>query len=225
MRTGEHVGTDEGTGTNVEFWFEFASTYSYLSVMRIDGLTRASGLRIAWRPFLLGPIFRSFGWSTSPFLLQKEKGAYMWTDMERQCRKYGLPWRRPTEFPRRSVLPARVALLGVDQPWLLPFAQQVMLANFANDQDIASESVVRDVLERLGLPAEELLRAAQVDSNKARLRTATEEAQRRGVFGAPTFFVGEEMFWGNDRLEDALACAHAKAAIGMTALAEAKNSP
>ena len=80
-------------------------------------------------------------------------------------------------------------------------------------------------LERLGLPAEELLRAAQVDSNKARLRTATEEAQRRGVFGAPTFFVGEEMFRGNDRLEDALACAHAKAAIGMTGLAEAKNSP
>lgn len=219
------MSAEEGSGANVEFWFEFASSYSYLSMMRIDGLTRVSGLRIIWRPFLLGPIFRSFGWSTSPFLLQKEKGTYMWTDMERQCRKYGLPWRRPTEFPRRSVLPARVALLGVDQPWLLPFAQQVMLANFAHDQDIASESVVRDVLERLALPAGELLRAAQVDSNKARLRAATEEAQRRGVFGAPTFFVAEEMFWGNDRLEDALACAHAKAAIGMTALAEAKNSP
>jgi 2-hydroxychromene-2-carboxylate isomerase len=218
------MDADKRTGPNVEFWFEFASSYSYLSVMRIDGLTRASGLRIVWRPFLLGPIFRSFGWSTSPFLLQKEKGAYMWTDMERQCRKFGLPWRRPTEFPRLSVLPARVALLGVDQPWLLPFAQQVMLAHFAHDQDIASESVVRDVLERLALPAEELLRAAQVDSNKARLRAATEEAQRRGVFGAPTFFVGEEMFWGNDRLEDAVGCAHAKAATGMTALPEPKNS-
>ena len=97
----KHMGADEGTGTNLEFWFEFASTYSYLSVMRIDGLTRAAGLRIAWRPFLLGPIFRSFGWSTSPFLLQKEKGAYAWIDMERQCRKFGLPWRRPTAFPRR----------------------------------------------------------------------------------------------------------------------------
>ena len=210
------MGADKRTGPNIEFWFEFGSSYSYLSVMRIDGLARASGLRIVWRPFLLGPIFRSFGWSTSPFLLQKEKGAYMWTDMERQCRKFGLPWRRPTEFPRLSVLPARLALLGVDQPWLLPFAQQVMLANFAHDQDITSESVVRDVLERLALPADELLRAAQVDSNKARLRTATEEAQRRGVFGAPTFFVGEEIFWGNDRLEDAVGCAQAKAATEMT---------
>src|SRR5580700_2059289 len=172
----ELMGADERTRGNVEFWFEFASTYSYLSVMRIDALARDSGVRVIWRPFLLGPIFRSFGWSTSPFLLQKEKGAYMWTDMERQCRKFGLRWHRPTEFPRLSVLPARVALLGVDQPWLLPFAQEVMLANFACDQDIASESVVGDALERLGLPAAELLRSAQLDANKARLRMATEEA-------------------------------------------------
>src|SRR5580692_7882413 len=218
------MGADERTRADVEFWFEFASTYSYLSVMRIDNLARAAGVRIVWRPFLLGPIFRSFGWSTSPFLLQKEKGAYMWADMERQCRKFGLRWHRPTEFPRLSVLPARVALLGVDQPWLLPFAQEVMLANFARDQDIASESVVGDVLGRLGLPAEELLRAAQLDANKARLRTVTEEAQRRGVFGAPTFFVGEEMFWGNDRLDDAVACAHAVAGTGTTALMEPTKS-
>ena len=205
------MGQDVGTAASVEFWFEFASTYSYLSVMRIEGLARTSGVRIVWKPFLLGPIFRSFGWSTSPFLLQKEKGAHMWTDIERQCRKWGLPWRRPSEFPRLSLLPARVALLGVDEPWLPSFAQQVMLANFAHDQEIASEPVVRNVLERLALPAEELLRAAQSDSNKAGLRAATEEAQRRGVFGAPTFFVGEEMFWGNDRLDDALACARAGA--------------
>lgn len=203
------MGVEERAETNIEFWFEFASTYSYLSVMRIDRLARASRVHIVWRPFLLGPIFRSFGWSTSPFLLQKEKGTYMWKDMERQCQKTGIPWRRPTEFPRRSVLPARVALLGVDQPWLLPFAQQMMQANFVHDQDIASEAVVRNVLERLALPADELLHTAQLESNKAWLRSVTEEAQRRGVFGAPTFFVGNEMFWGNDRLEDALDCAHA----------------
>jgi 2-hydroxychromene-2-carboxylate isomerase len=204
------MGAEERTEINFEFWFEFASTYSYLSVMRIDSLTRGPGVRIVWRPFLLGPIFRSFGWSTSPFLEQKEKGAYMWKDMERQCQKLGIPWCRPTEFPRRSVLPARVALLGVDQPWLLPFAQQVMLANFARDQNIESEAVVRNVLERMALPADELLHAAQSESNKARLRAMTEEAQRRGVFGAPTFFVGNEMFWGNDRLDDAMNFAHAR---------------
>jgi 2-hydroxychromene-2-carboxylate isomerase len=224
MEKAKLTGADEATGANIEFWFEFASTYSYLSVMRVGNLARASGVRIVWRPFVLGPIFRAFGWSTSPFLLQKEKGAYMWTDMERQCRKFGLRWHRPTEFPRHSVLPARVALLGVDQPWLLPFAQEVMLANFARDQDIACESVIEDLLGRLGLPAQELLRAAQLNANKARLRTATEEAQRRGVFGAPTFFVGEEMFWGNDRLDDAVAFAHIRAAADTKALSEFEKS-
>ena len=192
---------------NLEFWFDFASTYSYLSIMRIEALIRPSEVRVLWRPFLLGPVFRSFGWSTSPFLLQKEKGSYMWKDMERQCRKLGLHWHRPSEFPRNSVLAARVALLGIDQPWLVPFVQQVMLANFAHDQNIGSESVMREVLDSLALPGEALISAAQADANKAALRNATEEAQRRGVFGAPTFFVGEEMFWGNDRLDDAVDCA------------------
>lgn len=100
-----------------------------------------------------------------------------------------------------------------------------MLANFAHDQDIASESVVRSVLERLALPAGQLLKEAQSDANKARLRTATEKAQRRGIFGAPTFFVGDEMFWGNDRLEDALECAGSTAAAGMTANANIMRSP
>jgi 2-hydroxychromene-2-carboxylate isomerase len=188
----------------LEFWFDFASTYSYLAMMRIAALVEGSDVQVVWRPFLLGPVFRSFGWSTSPFLLQKEKGDYMWRDMERQCRKFGLPWRRPSEFPRNSLLAARAALVGVDEPWFAPFAQQVMLANFADDLDIGSESILRDILDRLALPADALLGAAQADTNKAQLRMVTEQAQRRGVFGAPTFFVGKEMFWGNDRLDDAV---------------------
>ena len=76
----------------IEFWFEFGSNYSYLSVMRIEDAARRYGVRIAWKPFLLGPIFRALGMETSPFLLQKEKGAYVWQDMARQCRKYGLRW-------------------------------------------------------------------------------------------------------------------------------------
>jgi 2-hydroxychromene-2-carboxylate isomerase len=192
---------------NLEFWFDFASTYSYLSIMRIEALIRPSDVQVVWRPFLLGPVFRSFGWPTSPFLLQKEKGAYMWKDMQRQCRKLGLPWHRPSEFPRNSVLAARVALVGIDQAWLVPFMQQVMLANFAHDQNIGSESVMREVLDRLSLPGDALISAAHADANKAALRNATDEAQQRGVFGAPTFFVGEEMYWGNDRLNDAVDCA------------------
>ncbi len=93
----------------IELWFEFGSSYSYLSVMRIEQLAAGLGVTVQWRPFLLGPIFKSFGWSTSPFVVQTWKTEYVWRDMERECRKYGLAWTRPTAFPRTALLPARVA--------------------------------------------------------------------------------------------------------------------
>ena len=195
----------------IEFWFEFASNYSYLSVMRIEDAAAALGVTIRWKPFLLGPIFRSFGWNTSPFVLQKAKGDYVWKDMVRQCRKHGLPWVRPSTFPRSALLPLRVALVGADQGWGGAFCRRVMRLNFAEDRDIDSLPVVAHVLDELRLPAREILEAAQSAHNKARLRQQTEEAAARGIFGAPTFFVGDEMFWGDDRLDDALAwCARSR---------------
>ncbi|MBS0517257.1 MAG: 2-hydroxychromene-2-carboxylate isomerase [Proteobacteria bacterium] len=196
----------------VEFWFEFASNYSYLSVMRIEDEARRQGVRLIWKPFLLGPIFRALGMENSPFVEQKQKGAYVQRDMARQCRKYGLaPWTPPSVFPRLSVLPARIALLGADQPWIGAFSRAVMELNFAKDRDINAPDQLAPILAALGLPAADLLGRAQADSNKARLRQQTEEAGRRGIFGAPTFFVDEEMFWGNDRLEDAFQMAREKA--------------
>lgn len=191
----------------IDFWFEFGSNYSYLSCMRIEAAAAASGVRINWQPFLLGPIFRSLGWETSPFVLQKEKGAYVWKDMQRQCRKYGLPWRRPSRFPRRAVLPGRVALLGAREPWIGEFSRRIMMLNFAEDREIDSEAAVGGVLEALGLPAAALLRRAGGEEAKVGLRQQTERARALGIFGAPTFFVGDEMYWGDDRLADALAAA------------------
>jgi len=191
----------------LELWFELGSNYSYLTVMRIEELARRHGVKIIWKPFLLGPIFKSFGWDSSPFVLQKEKGAYTWRDMARQCEKYHLPWTRPSKFPRRTVLPARVALLGADEPWIGAYSKRLMQINFVEDRDIDTPEVVSEVLDGLGLPASDLLGEAQSDENKLRLRKQTDEARRRGVFGAPTFFVRAEMFWGNDRLEDALRLA------------------
>jgi 2-hydroxychromene-2-carboxylate isomerase len=176
-------------------------------VMRIEELARQHGVAIIWKPFLLGPIFKSLGWDSSPFVLQKEKGAYIWRDMVRQCEKYHLPWTRPSTFPRRTVLPTRVALLGADEPWIGAYSKQLMQINFVEDRDIDTPEAVSEVLDGLGLPASDLLGEAQSDENKLRLREQTDEARRRGVFGAPTFFVGAEMFWGNDRLEDALRLA------------------
>jgi 2-hydroxychromene-2-carboxylate isomerase len=199
------TGTAEAP--EIEFWFEFASNYSYLSVMRIEDAARQWGVRIAWKPFLLGPIFRELGFETSPFVLQKEKGAYVWRDMARQCRKYGLRWTKPTTFPRLAVLPARVALLGAEQPWIGAFCRHVMELNFALDKDINQPDRMADVLKELGRPALELLDRAQAEPAKKLLREQTDAARAKGIFGAPTFFVGTEMFWGNDRLEDALAFA------------------
>ena len=175
--------------------------------MRIEDAARQCGVRISWKPFLLGPIFRELGFETSPFVLQKEKGVYVWRDMARQCRKYGLRWTQPSTFPRPGVLPARIALLGAEQPWIGAFCRQVMELNFALDRDINQPDRLAGILTELGLPALDILDCAQAEPTKKLLREQTDAARAKGIFGAPTFFVGAEMFWGNDRLEDALAFA------------------
>ena len=196
---------------DIEFWFEFASNYSYLSLMRIEQEARRRGVVIVWRPFLLGPIFKALGFDGSPFVLQKEKGAYVWRDMERRCRKYGLQWTRPSRFPRGGLTAPRVALVGESEPWLGAFCRKVMELNFVHDQEIESPARLAGLLGELGLPAAAILDAAASEPIKTRLRERTQEARDRGVFGAPTFFVRGEMFWGDDRLDDALAFAAGEA--------------
>src|SRR5688572_10357256 len=93
----------------MEFWFEFASTYSYPAAMRVEKLASESGAPLVWRPFLLGPIFAQQGWDTSPFNIYMAKGNYMWRDLERTCEELGLAFRKPTVFPRNGLLAARIA--------------------------------------------------------------------------------------------------------------------
>jgi 2-hydroxychromene-2-carboxylate isomerase len=201
----DHIAASAATpARRIEFWFDFGSNYSYLSVMRIEAEAAARGVSVDWRPFLLGPIFRALGFDNSPFVLQKEKGAYVWKDMERQCRKYGIALTRPSVFPRAALLALRVALLGAEREWIAAYCREIMQQNFVHDRDIGSIEVVSEALTKLGLPAQKIVAEAQSDANKLRLREQTEAAASKGIFGAPTFFVGDEMFWGNDRLEDAL---------------------
>ena len=195
----------------IEFWFDFASNYSYLTAMRIESLADSLGVEVAWRPFLLGPIFQSFGWESSPFVLQKQKGEYTWKDMARQARKFGITWNKPTAFPRRAILPARVATLGKNERWIGDYVRATMARNFVEDKDLDSEDAVREALASINVNADEVIAQAQSDENKLQLRQATETAGKRGIFGAPMFFVGDEMFWGNDRLEDALVFAKSQA--------------
>ena len=118
-----------------------------------------------------------------------------------------LRWKQPTTFPRLGVLPSRIALLGANQPWIGDFCRRVMELNFALDQDINRPDQLSPILAELGLPAAELLDQSQQATAKLRLREQTEQARTRGIFGAPTFFIGTEMFWGNDRMDDALVFA------------------
>ncbi|MGZ6133708.1 MAG: DsbA family protein [Myxococcaceae bacterium] len=196
-----------GERPTLDFWFDLASNYSYLTLMRIDALAEHAGVSVRWEPFLLGPVFEAFGWKSSPFVLQKEKGAYVWKDMERQARKFALPWKMPRTFPQNTVLPVRVALLGRDEAWMRPFCQAMSRANFAEDRDISSVETVTEVLASLALPASSILARLQSPEERPRLRAQVQRAQALGIFGAPTFFARGEMFWGNDRLEDALEAA------------------
>jgi 2-hydroxychromene-2-carboxylate isomerase len=200
----------DGAPHPIDFWFDFGSNYSYLSALRIDHLARQAGVAIRWQPFLLGPIFGSFGWATSPFVLQPKKGAHVWDDMRRQCAKYAFPWQRPSVFPRNAVLATRVALYGAREPWIADFVKAIMRANFARDEDISGEAKVIDMLHELALPAVAIVAECKNEANKPRLREQTERAMALGIFGAPTFFVGNEMYWGNDRLDDAIELASGK---------------
>ena len=192
----------------MEFWFEFGSTYSYLSVMRIEEVARAHEVPVRWRPFLLGPIFAAQGWDTSPFNVYPSKGAYMWRDMERRAAKYGIPFERlelagKGAFPQNGLLAARLALIGLDEGWGEAFCRGVFRAQFGERADIADEGMLAALAQKVGAPANAVALASD-RTNKARLRANVEEARSKGIFGAPSFVVGEELFWGDDRLEDAL---------------------
>jgi len=202
----------------LDFWFEFASTYSYPAAMRIAPLAREAGVTVRFRPFLLGPVFQAQGWNTSPFNLYVAKGGNMWRDLERLCADLKLSFRRPEPFPQNSLLAARVALIGLgaasgeqcssEQSWGEQFCRAVFLAEFCEGLQIDDVAVLSDILVRLNVEPEPVLDAARTDTNKARLRAQTEEAQRLGIFGAPSFMTADgELFWGNDRLERALAWA------------------
>jgi 2-hydroxychromene-2-carboxylate isomerase len=188
----------------LEFWFEFASTYSYPAAMLVQSACADRGIPLVWRPFLLGPVFAAQGMDDSPFNLYPAKGAYMWRDMERICAMHGLPFRRPSHFPRGSLPAARVACVHADESWVGDFIRAVYTANFAEDRDISDPGVVASLLDRIGQPAATVMDCATRPEGKTALRLQTEAAIARGIFGAPCFIVGDELFWGHDRMAQAI---------------------
>ena len=190
----------------LQFWFDFGSTYSYVGAMRVEAECARAGVRVEYRPFLLGPIFSELlGIKDSPYNVQPVRGKYMWRDLERLCGKHGLPWRRPSVFPRSSVLAARVALAS--EAVIGPLTRAIFRASFAEDLDISDAGILRKLVDSAGEDGVRAIELAQTPEIKARLRANTAEAQQIGIFGAPDFVVDGELFFGQDRLEDAIAWA------------------
>jgi 2-hydroxychromene-2-carboxylate isomerase len=190
----------------LEFWYDFASSYSYLSAVRIEAAAEKAGIDIIYRPFLLGPIFKAQGWTTSPFNLFPAKGQYIVRDITRVASARGLPFRMPQAFPANGLHAARVALAGEADGWIAPFTRAVFEAEFAERRDIADVAVLASVLDRLGIDAQAALARSTTPEIKDGLRAQTEAASKRGVFGAPTFITEDnEIFWGDDRLDQAMS--------------------
>jgi 2-hydroxychromene-2-carboxylate isomerase len=204
------MGTKGTSG--IQFWYDFTSTYSYLAAARVDRVAAERSIVVEWKVFLLGPIFAEQGWNDSPFNIYPAKGRYMWRDLERRCTAAGVAIARPSQFPRNGLLAARVALLAEPEGWSPKFGRAVFQANFAEDRDISSWDTVSEIVTSIGQDADSLYERAMTETNKDALKKRTRKAAKLGLFGAPTFVVGDELFWGDDRLEDALD--HAARAAG-----------
>ena len=194
----------------LEFWYDFASTYSYPAAMTVARRAADAGVALAWKPFLLGPLFHAQqGIADSPFNLHKEKGAWMWRDLARVCERAGVALKRPTVFPRNSLYAARAALAceadGLD---VAAFSRAVFDANFARDQDISDVGRLGEICAEIDYPGGEVMARAATDPIKQALKDQTAAAMAKGLFGAPSFVAGDgELFWGFDRMEEALAYA------------------
>lgn len=185
----------------VRFYYDIGSPYSYIAANRIERLAAEREVEVTWRPFLLGGVFRAAG-NTMPAAVPA-RGRYMLTDLKRWAAREQLPFRFSSSFPHNTLLPMRV-LTAADADELIPLSLALFRAAWADDRDISDPEVIVDVL---GARAETLMARAREMGAKNRLRATTDAAVAVGAFGAPTFVVGDALYWGNDRLEWALDAA------------------
>jgi len=195
---------EEAQLPSAEFFYEFASTYSYPAALRVGALADKRGVRLVWRPFLLGPIFAAQGWRDSPFNIYPAKGRYMWRDLERTCEAMGVPLKRPEPFPQPSLIAARVAL-ALQGEERVNFSRRVFAAEFGDGAPIGDRATLGALIAACGVDPAAAFERAESDANKALLKAETARAMEIGIFGAPALVTADgEVFWGNDRLEQGL---------------------
>jgi 2-hydroxychromene-2-carboxylate isomerase len=189
----------------LDFWFDFASTYSFLSAKRIGPLAAAAGVTVNWQPFLLGPIFQAQGWNTSPFHVYPAKGRHMVRDIQRIAAERNLTFKLPVPWPANSVKAARLALAAETPGDAAVVGLAIFEAAFERGEAIDDDAVLQQLLSNLGHDSARLFERSNDQEVKDRLRANTAEASKIGIFGAPTFVLQDgELFWGDDRLEHCL---------------------
>lgn len=190
----------------IDFWFSIGSTYTCLTVMRLPAYAREHGLSFNWRPFNVRTILVEQ--NNIPFAGKPVKAAYMWRDIERRADKYGLQVAVPAPYPlERLPLANQVALLGMREGWGQDYVIATYRRWFQDGNPAGSEPNLSDSLREIGQEPARIIEAATSPEIEDALANATEEAKRLGVFGAPSFVVDGEVFWGDDRLDDAVSWA------------------
>ena len=188
----------------LDFYFFIGSTYSYLSVSRAAGTAQARGVDLVWRPFSVRTLMREQ--NNSPFVGKPFKMRYMWRDLERRAKRLGIAFDGAPPYPiDPEELANRVATLAALEGWCPEFTQAAYKAWFLGKQDPGRPAVVRSILDELGQDVDRCLAAANADAVRDAYAAQTDRARELGIFGSPTFAHGTEIFWGDDRLEDALA--------------------
>jgi 2-hydroxychromene-2-carboxylate isomerase len=188
----------------VDFWFTMGSTYSYLTVMRLPEIQRSTGIVFRWRPFHLLTILQQL--KHVPFADKPAKCAYMWRDVQRRAAKHGIAARLPAPYPvKQSVVANLIALVGMREGWGADFVQSAYRRWMQLGQETGSEPNVSESLRDVGQDPTRVLTLAHDENAMSALTAETDAAQALGIFGAPTFAVGAELFWGDDRLEDAIS--------------------
>jgi 2-hydroxychromene-2-carboxylate isomerase len=185
---------------SVEFYFDLGSPYSYLAYYRLLQMAEQQEIQIVYKPILLGGVFKATG-NRSPIEIPV-KGVYSILDMQRWAEYYQIPMQMNPHFPMNTLTLMRI-LTGVQLLHLEKFEQVLKLlfdAMFGTPQNLNEPTVLAEVLKPSGFSVEDIMSMVQSDVVKQKLITETEQAIQRGIFGAPTFFVGDEMYWGQDRL-------------------------
>lgn len=188
----------------IDFWFSIGSTYTYLAVMRLGAVERESGIPFNWNPFSVRRLMQDM--DNIPFVGKPAKERYMWRDVERRAEQYGFPANFPVEYPLKHFDRAnRVAVVAKQEGWCADYATATYRLWFQDRLPAGGEANLSEGLKQLGHSMTRVLDLADSDSIEKAYDDATEAARSLGVFGSPTFVVDDrELFWGDDRLEDAV---------------------